>query len=114
MVAGPPTNLSAEMISPTTISVSWQPPSDGSTVVTYLLSYIDQNETVTKTLPPFFTTFTFHTNCEDINITLQALSQHIPSVPVTTEFILRKLDQSPLIHSHRFQTVVIFFCVKGI
>ena len=93
IVAAPPTNLSAEMISPTTVSLSWQPPSDGPTVTGYLLSYTDQNETITHTLLPSITEFTVNTNCEEsMNITLQAESHQLSSIPVTIEFVLRKLD----------------------
>ena len=100
LVAAPPTNLSAELVSPTTVSVSWQPPSDGS-LTDYLLSYTDQTETITHTLHPSITRFTVNTNCKvSMNISLQALSQHIPSIPVTTEFILRELATLTDTHRH--------------
>ena len=60
----------------------------------YLLSYTDQTETITHTLLPSITRFAqINTNCEEsMNISLQAESRHLSSIPVTVEFILRKLD----------------------
>ena len=95
-VAAPPTNLSAEMISPTTVSVSWQPPSDGPTVTGYLLSYTDQNEDANQiTLYPYNHSYSVDVSCDkSMNITLQALSRHFPSLPVNMTFFFRKYSKT--------------------
>ena len=112
-VVAPPTNPSAEMVSPTTILVSWEPPSDGPTVTGYILtqSYTDQHEKII-TLPSYITRFTqITTNCEErLNITLQAVSQHLSSIPVPIEFVLRKLDSVYCIELHMCMQTSSYCC----
>ena len=112
-VAAPPTKPSAEMVSPTTVLVSWEPPSDGPTVTGYILtqSYTDQHERII-TLPSYITRFTqITTNCEErLNITLQAVSQHLSSIPVPIEFVLRKLDSIYCIELHMCMQTSSYCC----
>ena len=81
-MAGSPTNVTAEMISASTIRVSWNQPRP-----TAIIYYTDKdgekrNEAIII--------FEYYLGCESTNITIQAISPHLPSAPVTIEFILRK------------------------
>ena len=101
-MTGTPTNVSAEMISPTTISVTWRPPSDTSeaTVTGYTLQYtdIDEVERIIRLHPLSLSRII---SCESRNITVQASSfQSIPSTPVAIPFILREFQQIGLMHGY--------------
>jgi len=49
--ASPPTNLSAQPTSPTSIRISWTPPASGATVVGYRISYQAEGSQDTHTNP---------------------------------------------------------------
>ena len=88
--ADTPTHLSAELISSTTVRISWTPPSNGGTVAGYMVRYIDNTgEEVTVTFSA--STLSAHINCNSENITVHALSQHLPSTSVTVDITFRKL-----------------------
>ena len=90
----PPTNLSAEIISSNMVLVSWQPPSDGSTVTGYILSYTDKHR-VDGTMINISSI-----SCDSTNISVQTLSENsFPSTPVKISFIPRKFKWS----NHMYQ-----------
>ena len=88
------------MISPTTFSLSWQQPSEGLNVTGYTLSYTDRDEDEIQ-VTSHSTSISIMTNCkESMNITLQALSVKLPSIPVTIQLILRKFTFELTLTSH--------------
>ena len=101
-MTGTPTNVSAEMISPTTISVTWRPPSDTSeaTVTGYTLQYTDRDE-MERIIRLHPLSLSRIISCESRNVTLQASSfRSIPSTPVAISFILREFQQIGLMHGY--------------
>ena len=92
-VASTPRDVAAELVSPTTIRVTWSPPSGGATVTGYMLHYNgssgeEWNVTVGHTAQSY--TLNIIDCVGDVNITLVALSQHLSSQPQTLSLHFRK------------------------
>ena len=90
-MAGTPANVSAEMISTSTIRVSWSPPTDGDTVTGYILRYTDRDgEKIDTRLPPNEHSYIIDHCGENVNTSIIALSAHLASIPEEIELLLRK------------------------
>ena len=92
-MASPSTNISAEFVSPTTMRVTWSPPSGGATVTGYILHYNGSSgEEWNVTVGPTAQSYTMNIiGCVgDVNITIVALSEHLSSQPQTISVHVRK------------------------
>ena len=91
--ADPPTDLSAGLISSTTVLVSWQPPQKSGPITGYSLNYTDGDEEENE-FSLHHSVHSYPLPCrERTNITLKSLSWHISSIPVTIEFFARKFKE---------------------
>ena len=88
--ANSPTNLTAEHVNTTSISVSWAPPSSGPTVIGYRIYYQTVGSQGTVELGASTTEHTI-TNLvvnDTYIITLMALSKQLPSAIVGPEIVI--------------------------
>ena len=78
-VAGNPTRISLDQISPTTVRVIWSPPSGGATVTSYVVHYRNTTSVRTKSAPTtfIFTFLTGLTSGATYTISVEATSQHL-------------------------------------
>ena len=77
-MAGDPALTSLDQISPTTVKVTWSPPSGGATVTGYVVHYRTGSSVGTKT--PTTSTSTFLTGLTSgatYTISVEATSQHL-------------------------------------
>ena len=79
IVAGDPTLTSLDQISPTTVRVTWSPPSGRATVTGYVVHYIGGGSVGTETVPssPTSTNITGLTSGATYTISVEATSQHL-------------------------------------
>ena len=78
-MAGDPTLTSLDQISPTTVRVTWSPPSGGATVTGYVVQYIGGGSFRMRTVPSSSTSvdITDLTNGYTYAISVEATSQHL-------------------------------------
>ena len=90
--AGPPTDVAAELTSPTTIRVTRRSPIQGTTVTGYIIHYTDRDGEKTYTAVADSDELTIEHCGENVNISIAALSsQYLPSEPQIIHLTLRKI-----------------------
>ena len=97
-MAGPPRDVAAELVSPTTIRVSWSPPSGGATLTGYEVVYSSPSDTgsVRVDSTSTDTVITLNQPASSLyNVTVIALSTHLSGVSnhTTTKAVFCKLLQ---------------------
>ena len=80
IVASPPTDLTAVQTGPTSIDVSWTPPTPLGDTTGYIIYYTnDDSGSVNVTIDNSTHTLTGLQNGDTYNISIIATSQHLPS-----------------------------------
>ena len=97
-VAGPPRDVAAELVSPTTIRVTWSPPSGGATLTGYEVVYSSPSDTgsVRVDSTSTDTVITLNQPASSLyNVTVIALSTHLSGVSnhTTAKAVFCKLLQ---------------------
>ena len=112
-MAGDPTLTSLKQISPTTVRVTWSPPSEGATVTGYVVHYIGggSNGTVTEPSSSTSTDITGLTSGPTYAISVEATSQHLSGESGVMTIVMGELmymvlsditmfSITPYIHTH--------------
>ena len=92
-VAGDPTLLSLDQISPTAVRVTWSPPSGGATVTGYVVHYRTGSSNGTKNEPStsIHTFLTGLTSGTTYTISVEATSHHLSGESEEMTVTLREL-----------------------
>ena len=83
-----PTNLTAERVNSTSIRVSWTPPNSGPSVTGYQIFYQTVGNQGSVDVGASTTEYTITMASDAYNISVVALSKHLPSAVVGPEIIM--------------------------
>ena len=86
--ADSPTNLTAERVNSTSIRISWIPPASGPAVTGYRIYYQTEGDQRNVGVNATEFTITSLTTSDAYNISVVALSEHLPSAVVGLEIIM--------------------------